>query len=218
MCIKYKTLFTNEYFTENSEVIFYDENYCGYISPMILQDIIIETDGLELLTINSNEYFNHRNLSKFNYEKHKKHDIYLLKNYELKIFIPINIVDKKHCNESTTEMTIELINENNKNYKKLKILDKEIVIKENDYTDSFEKIYDEIKDKYIIKICSYCKKSNWNPYGGSDFINQICFKNIFDEFNKIEIKNKNNVGHLIAINNNIKNVLLTEYCKEYNEK
>jgi hypothetical protein len=218
MCIKYKTIFTNEYFTENSEVVFYAENYCGYVSPMVLQDIIIETDGFEVLTINSNEYFNHQNLSKFDYEKPERRDFYLLKNYKLKTFIPINIVDKKYGNENMAEMIIEIKNYNNKNYQKIKILDREIIINENNYINSFEKIYSDIKDKYIIKICIYCRKSHWNPYGGNDFINQICFKNIFDEFNKIETKNKNSVGYLMAINNNFQNVLLTECCKEYKEK
>jgi hypothetical protein len=218
MCIKYKTLFSNEYFTEDSEVTFYDENYCGYVSPLILQDIIIEADGLEVLTINCKKYFDHKNLSKFDYEKYEKQDFYLIKNYKLKTFIPINIFAKKCGDESKTELTIELINENNKNYQKLKIFDKEVIIKENNYTNAFEKIYNDIKDKYIIKICVYCKKSNWNPYGGNDFVNQVCFKNIFEEFNKIETKDKNNVGHLMAINNNFKNVLLTEWCKEYKEK
>jgi hypothetical protein len=117
-----------------------------------------------------------------------------------------------------TEIIVELKNENKKYSQKLKIMDIEITLNEWAYANAFEKIYDQIKDKYILKICACCKKSHWNPYGGSDFLNQLCFKDSFDEYNEIEIKDKTNVGKLMAVNNNFKNVLLTDYCKEYEEK
>ena len=216
MCIKYKTVFTNKYFTENSEVSFYDEKYGNYISPMILRDIVIDTEGFEVLSIDYNEYFNHKNLCEFDYEI--MNGVHILKSYELKVFIPIKIIDKRSGNENKSEMIIDIKNDNNKKYQKLRVFDKEIVIKDYAYTNLFEKIYDDIKDKYAIKICAYCKKSFWDPYGGNNFIHQVCFKNIFDEFNKIETKNKNSVGYLMAINKNFMSVLLTECCKEYEEK
>jgi hypothetical protein len=56
---------------------------------------------------------------------------------------------------------------------------KEIIYKDYDLLDAFEILYNEINQDYLVRICAFCKKSCWNPYGGVDFLNHLCFNEFF---------------------------------------
>jgi hypothetical protein len=115
-------------------------------------------------------------------------------------------------------LIIEIDENSDRIIRNLRIFDKEIILKDFDFCGAFEYLHKEIKEKYTIKICAFCKKSSWNPYGGVDFFNHLCFNEFSEEYNKLDVRNKNNISYLM--NKNIekyKNVYLIGSCNDYEE-
>jgi hypothetical protein len=85
--------------------------------------------------------------------------------------------------------------------------------------NSFDELYKEINKKYEIKICAFCKNSCWNPYGGTDFCNHLCFKIFSNEYYKINNRSKMEIVKLMEkYTGKHENVYLINSCEEYMEK
>jgi hypothetical protein len=212
MCEKYTAFFINNYIQTETQ-IFFDRNNEIYMSPMIVNDIIIENDGFCDLIIFGIENYKKEQLKIFDYDMTENGD-YVLKNYNLKTLIPINIIDKNTANNICENIIIE----NNNGIKKIKLLDYEVIVKYNDWVEAFNDLQRKFKENYRVKICAFCKKSSWNPYGGADFFNLLCFKNFTEEYNQLNIKDKMNIGNLMNKNKGKFNfVYLISSCNEYVE-
>jgi hypothetical protein len=195
-----------------------EENNFKYTFPkIIINDVIIEIDSFEILYIDIPENYTQEQLKIFDYDI--QHKSYILTNYYFKTNIPLNIIDKKTKKLLVEYMIIEMENKNSKNTQKIRLFDKESNIYGDNFLDAFEKLYKEINKDYVIKICTYCKKSCWNPYGGSDFINQLCFNKFSEEYYKIDTKDKMNISKLMNDNDKkYKQVCMVDSCNEYVEK
>lgn len=217
MCIKYDSFFENNFIKIDSQIIM-ENNNPNYISPMNINGIMIETDGFEILSIDAQEKYSPEQLKIFDYDI--KHNLYVLKNYRLRTIIPIDIVEKNTRKIISERLSVEMDDKNNHTIRTLKIFNKETIINNFDMLEAFEKLYNEINKEYAIKICAFCKNLCWNPYGGTDFFNCLCFKEFADEYYKIDTKYKMNIVELMGKNKGKynKNVYLTNYCNEYIEK
>ena len=109
-------------------------------------------------------------------------------------------------------------NYNNETIRKLEFLDEELVVNDFDLLGAFEKLFENVKQNYMIKICAVCKKSSWHPYGAIDFFHHLCFKEFAIEYYKMCVKDKMNLMSLMDKNaGKYKNVYLTSFCNEYEE-
>ncbi|MDR0747543.1 MAG: hypothetical protein LBE89_06610 [Helicobacteraceae bacterium] len=200
----------------NTQIILGGNNP-NYLSPMCINEIIVETDFFEGLSIDLSENYTREQLEIVDYDI--KNGVYVLRNYNLETIIPIDIVDKNTGKSISKNIFIEMDNKNGEMKNKLKFIDKEIVYKNYDLLNAFERLYTEINHDYLIRICAFCKKSCWNPYGGSDFCNHLCFKEFSEEYNKIETKDKLTIAEILNKNiDKYRNVYLTYSCNEYMEK
>jgi hypothetical protein len=214
--MKYETTFENNYIKTKTEIV-YDNNDPEYFLPMTVNGIIIETDGFEALTINSSENYSKDQLKIFDYDLVK--GFYKLKNYYLKTIIPISIIEKNNGRDFLENMIVEIIDKENNTIRKIKIFDNEIVVKRSDLLEAFDELYETIKEKYIFKICVFCKKSSWNPYSGNDFYNHLCFREFAKNYYKIDRNNKIEIVKLMEENNRkYKSTYLTYFCNEYENK
>jgi hypothetical protein len=183
---------------------------------MIINDVIVETDGFEVLCIEQSENYRTDQLRIFDYDI--KHGCYILKNYNLKTAIPINILNKNTKELFSDNLFIEIDDNNRETTRKLKVFDKEIIVNGWDLVGAFHNLHQEIKQNYMVKICAFCKKSSWNPYGGIDFFNHLCFKEFAEEYYKLDIKNKETTGSLMNKNSGkYKSVYLINSCNDYLE-
>jgi hypothetical protein len=213
--MKYKTFFENSYIKTKTEMV-YDKNDREYSFPMTVNGIIIETDGFEVLTINSSENYSKDQLKIFEYDFMK--GFYKLKNYHLTAIIPINIIEYYNGKHLLENIVIEMIDKESNTTRKIKILNKEIIVKKHNLLGAFDELYENIKEKYTLKICAFCKKSSWNPYGG-DFFNHLCFKEFSEDYYKINRNNKTEIAKLMGENNGKwKSIYLTHFCNEYENR
>jgi hypothetical protein len=216
MCVKYNTIFENTYLKVDTQIIMDNDNP-NYSMPLIINGIIIETDGFEVLSIDKQEKYSNEQLEIFDYDI--ECHVYVLKNYNLHTIIPINSIEKYTGKTRAETLHVEMNNKNGHIAKTLKIPDKEIVVNNDDISGAFEKLYNEINKEYTIKICAFCKNSCWNPYGGTDFFNHLFFKEFTNEYYKINTKDKMEIVKLMEKNKDkYKNVYLTNSCNEYKEK
>jgi hypothetical protein len=214
MCIKLNSIFKNNYLEIETEIALGDNS--EYSSPMIINDVIVETDGFEVLCIEQSENYGTEQLKIFDYDI--KHGCYILKNYNLKTSVPVNIINKNTKELFSDNLFIEIDDNNGETTRKLKIFDKEIIVNGWDLVGAFNNLHREIKQNYTVKICAFCKKSSENPYGGIDFFNHLCFKEFAEENYKLDIKNKENIGGLMNKNpGEYKSVYLIDSCNDYKE-
>jgi hypothetical protein len=143
--MKYETTFENNHIKTKTEIV-YDNNDQEYFLPMIVNGIIIETDGFEALTINSSENYSKDQLKIFDYDLVK--GFYKLKNYYLKAIIPISIIEKNNGRYFFDNMIVEIIDKENNTIRKIKIFDNEIVVKRSDLLEAFDELYENINEKY----------------------------------------------------------------------
>jgi hypothetical protein len=86
MCIKYDTFFTNAYINVETQIVFGGNN-SKYVSPMVINGLIVETDGFEGLYIETFEDYTKEQLKIVDYDI--KNGLYILRNYKLETIIPI---------------------------------------------------------------------------------------------------------------------------------
>jgi hypothetical protein len=214
MCIELKSIFRNNYLKIETKIVLGDNS--KYDSPMIINGIIVETDGFETLCIEQSENYETEQLKIFDYDI--KHGDYILRNYNLRTSVPINIINKNTNEFSSDNLFIEINDDNRKTVRKLQLFDKEIIVNGWDLVGAFYNLHREIKQNYTVKMCAFCKKSCWNPYGGTDFFNHLCFKELAEEYYKLDIKNKESVGGLMNKNmGKYKSVYLINSCNDYRE-
>jgi hypothetical protein len=216
---KYKSIFSNTHISENSGIIDFDST--DYTSLITVNGIIIEVDGFEDLLIDNIEQYTEEQLNQFDYNvifqnKEKTKKLLVLRNYKLKTFVPVSIINKKTNEIGNANLIIEL--EHN---------GKELTIICSLLEEESEKVlyYDieiainniQKKSNYFIKICACCKYSFWNPYGGSAFINHLCFRKDFEKFQSIKEKGKFTVGAIMKYDEdrNFDFVYLIDSCKYY---
>jgi hypothetical protein len=208
------SIFRNNYLNIETKIVLGDNS--KYDSPMIINGVIVETDGFEVLCIELSENYGKEQLKIFDYDI--KHGGYILKNYNLRTSVPMNIRNKTTREIFSDNLFIEIDDNNRKTIRKLKLLDKEIVVNGWDLLGAFNNLHREIKQNYTVQICAFCKKSCWNPYGGTDFFNHLCFKEFMEEYYKLDIKNKENISGLMNKNTGkYKSVYLINSCNDYRE-
>jgi hypothetical protein len=214
MCIKLNSIFRNNYLKIETEIVLGDNS--KYDSPMIINGIIVETDGFEVLSIEQSENYGREQLKIFDYDI--KHGCYILKNYNLKTSVPVNMENKNTKELFFDNLFIEIDDTNGETIRKLKLFDKEIIVNGWDLVGAFNNLHREIKQNYTVKMCAFCKKSCWNPYGGIDFFNHLCFKEFAEEYYKLDIKNKETISALMnKSTGKYKNVYLINSCNDYRE-
>jgi hypothetical protein len=214
MCIKLNSVFRNNYLKIETKIVLGDNS--KYDSPMIINGVIVETDGFEVLSIEQSENYGAEQLKIFDYDI--KHGCYILKNYNLKTSVPINITNKNTKELSFDNLFVEIDDNNGETIRKLNLFDKEIIVNGWDLVGAFNNLHRKIKQNYTVKMCAFCKKSCWNPYGGIDFFNHLCFKEFEEEYYKLDIKNKEAIGCLMNKNmEKYKSVYLINSCNDYRE-
>ena len=213
MSVKYKSFFRNNYIDVETAI----DPDCS----MLVNGVLIETDGFECLSIESFKNYTKEQLKIFDCFINKYGSCMLI-NYNLKVLIPVNVVEKNTGNNFCENIIIEINNSDDNIIGKLRFLDYDTGnicdVKSWDVFSAFDKLHGKIKQNFIVKICAFCKKSSYNPYGGIDFFSHLCFNECAEEFCKLDLKNKFTIGPLM--NNNkgkFKNVSLTSSCNEYME-
>jgi hypothetical protein len=240
--MKYKTIFSNLKGTVNTETgteidteidAEPDAEFEGYFYPMIIDGVIIETDGFEALTIDRPEKYSKNQLDRFDYDtiypcEDKEEKLLVLKNYQLKTFIPIRVLETGSNKKMTAEIQITMNHEGGEEEGKGKgvkrtcsLLGKTINLGTNfgdpDLEEAFAQLQKQLAGQYCMETCSNCRNSFWNPYGGSDFFNHLCFKSESKAFQAIANKGKESVIDFIKYDNeqNWRTVRLTDYCNEF---
>lgn len=217
--MKYKAIFSNRHGEINIEVEDLIESSLDYCLPIIIDGVTIETDGFEELSIDNPEQYSENQLTRFEYDiqypyKDKEKKLFVLKNYQLKTFVPIRIREVKSEKRIETEIQITMTR-NEKNMKrKCSLLG---FTSENfDMEVAFGELQSQLTG-YYMETCSNCKNSFWNMYGGSEFFNQLCFKKEAEAFQAIQDKDKMTVVHFMKFddNKNFENVRLTDYCESF---
>ncbi|MDR2920355.1 MAG: DUF6304 family protein [Tannerella sp.] len=218
--MKYKAIFSNLNGTINTEVEDLIESSSDYFYPIIIDGVIIETDGFEELSIDNPEQYSENQLTRFDYDiqypyKDKAKKLLVLKNYQLKTLIPIHILEIKSGKRIETEIQITMTRNEKSVKRACSLLG---VISENfDMEVAFGEVQSKLAACYRMETCSNCKNSFWNPYGGSDFFNQLCFKKEAKAFQAIQDKDKMAVVHFMKYDDdkNFQNVRLTDYCEKF---
>ena len=217
--MKYRTIFSNLHGNINTEIDNDDDmSECFY--PMLVNGVEIETDGFEGLSIENPEQYPENKLAQFDYDikypyKDKEKKLLVLKNYQLKAFIPIQVLEKESGKRMKVDMEITMTYDGN-NFKRICSL----LGKNSDYSDmevAFRELQTQLKNDYSMEICSNCKNSSWHPYGGNEFFNHLCFEKESIAFQFIENKTKTSVGGFMKYGNdeNWELVQLTDYCDKF---
>ena len=110
----YKSIFSNAYITVNTEIVDFDVDGSNYISPIVVNGVIMETDGFECLTIDPPKRYSEEQLKQFDYDivypyGDKTKEVFMLKNYRLKTFIPVSVLNKDINKWETANLVIEMI-------------------------------------------------------------------------------------------------------------
>ena len=218
--MKYRTIFSNTYGNINTYIDDSDDlSECLY--PMLIDGVEIETDGFEALSIENPEQYPENKLAQlFDYDikypyKDKEKKLLVLKNYQLNVFIPIQVLERESRKRMKVDMEITMSYDGN-NFKRICSL----LGQSSEYPDmevAFRELQTQLKHRYSMEICSNCKNSSWHPYGGYEFFNHLCFEKESIAFQSIENKDKMSVGGFMKYNNN-KNfelVQLTDYCNKF---
>jgi hypothetical protein len=214
MSIELNSIFRNNYLKIGTKIVLGDNS--KYDSPMIIDGVIVETDGFEVLYIEVSENYETERLKIFDYDI--RNGYYILKNYNLITSVPMNIKNRTTSGMFSDNLFIEIDDNNGKTIRKLKLFDIEITVNGWDLVGAFYNLHREIKQNYTVQMCAFCKKSCWNPYGGIDFFNHLCFKEFAEEYYKLDIKNKENISGLMNKNTGkYKSVYLINSCNDYRE-
>jgi hypothetical protein len=215
---KIKAVFSND-FTSHTGIIDFDSS--EYLSPMVINGVIIETDGFEALSIDNTEQYSEEQLKQFDYDiifpyKDKTKKLFVLKNYNLQTYIPVSITKKETNKSETAELIIEMIHNGKNLTLSCSLLEEK---SENFDSENLEIALNNLQEKsnYFINICACCKNSNWNPYGGMVFLNQLCFRNDSEKFQNMKLKTKYTVASIMKddADRNFDLVWLTDNCKYY---
>ena len=216
MCVKYNTVFTNDKIKTNTQITM-GPHTLDCLSPMIVNGIVIDTEGFECLSIDKPETYSEDALSIFDFDINK-YGSYILKNYHARTEIPVEIIEKRTGKESMESIIIEMDNKDNETMQTLKIFDKEITVHDFYLEDAFCTLYEEAHEEYSIKICAFCKNFFGAAFGGLDFCNQLCFEKISGEYRKIEKKTKYAILELMDKHpGKCRGVYLTYSCNNYRE-
>jgi hypothetical protein len=215
---EYKAFFVNNHFKAEAKIVLFDDVTENYMMPMFINGIKIETNGFDMLTVLKSENYSKEQLKLFDYEISRYGD-YILKNFNLKTIIPVNIIEKNSGNKNSEKIIIEIENYDEV-VKKLRLFDTEIFII-NDCTEldclvgAFEELYDKIKNDYTIEICVFCKNSGYNPCsGGVEYYNHVCYKEFTENYSKLDNKDKLNIEPLVTKK---ALVCLTDSCNKFVE-
>jgi len=227
--MKYKAIFSNSKGTVETEIS--EETLLEtseYFYPMIINGVNIETDGFESLTIDNPEQYSENQLTQFEYDitypyKDKEKKLLVLKNYQLKAFIPIHVREIKSGERIEAEMQIKIYqNGNTVVLKTCSLLgkDSDKFDWKFDWEIGFQEVQDKLADCYCMETCSNCKNSWWNPYGGNEFFNQLCFVIDAEAFQAIKDKNKDSISRFMKYKkydnyDNFQRVQLTDYCDKF---
>ena len=97
-----------------------------------------------------------------------------MKYYRLDTFIPVFVRNLKSEERMKTDLCIEM-EHNEKSVKRTyRLLGGESSV--FDMEAAFVEIQVQLKGSYCMETCSNCRNSFWNPYGGCEFFNQLCFR------------------------------------------
>ena len=218
--MKYVSFFTNSRGIVCKGFIEYLDTDSEYIFPLYLNEIIIETDGFELLTIDNPQQYSTKQLNQFDYEirypfNDQTKELLVLTNYKLETFIPIFVLEVSTAKiiEAELKITLNHCGENEK--RECALLGR--ISSNSDLEAAFHEIQSELSPSYIMRTCSNCKNSTFNPYGGNEFFNQLCFVKEAKEFQKIESKAKMSIVEFMKFENerNFDSVLLTHTCEKF---
>jgi hypothetical protein len=212
----FKAVFTNLYINVNTELIDYTVSSPAF-SPMVINGVLIDIDGFEDLTIENIEQYNNEQLKQFDYNviypyKDKNKKLIVLKNYMLKAFIPINIINKTNGIRTLSELILEMNDKDGKINYTISLEDEKT--NDVDIENIFNKFKEQLSEKYIMEICGTCKYNTENPYGGVFLFNQLCFKKYGGEYFKMGIMNKTKFASLLD-DKKWETVYLTDSCNEY---
>jgi len=223
--MKYKAIFSDSKGIESTEIdTKFDD---AYFYPMKINGIVVETDGFEVLTIDNPEQYSENQLARFDYDikypyKDKEKKLLVLKNYQLKTFIPILVLEIKSGKEITAEIQIIMNHNGGESVERRcsllgKIFDLGMTLRGFGLDYAFEELQKQLAGHYCMETCANCKKSFGNPYGGNEFFNHLCFKSEAEAFQAIVNKDKRSVGNFMKYDNdkNFQLVQLTDYCDKF---
>jgi hypothetical protein len=223
--MKYKATFSNSKGTVETEIS--EESFLKtseYFCPMIINGVTIETDGFDSLSIDNPEQYSENQLTQFEYDitypyKDKEKKLLVLKNYQLKAFIPIHVREIKSGERIETEMQITMQHNGGKNIKRTCSLLGE-TSEQVDMEVALGEVQAQLAECYCMEICTKYKNSWWNPYGGNEFFNQLCFVSETEAFQAIKDKHKSSVADFMKYKkydnyDNFQRVLLTDYCDKF---
>jgi hypothetical protein len=218
--LSFKAIFSNLKGIKNFEV----DSYSGhYFNPIEVNEVTLEIDGFEALTIDNPEQYSEVQLAQFDYynsypyEEMDKKELVLI-NYKLESFIPIHVLKIESGEIFITEFQIILVWNEKLAKRSCVILGK--CSKNLDLGCAFIEIQEQLKEEYYLMTCSNCKNYCWHPDVGFDFYNQLCFKSKTEEFQAIKDKNKMSIAELMNSGNKNDNQLvhLTDYCDSFDPK
>lgn len=218
--MKYKAIFSNREGAVNAMVEDLTDVSSVYCFPLTIDEVVIETDGFEELSIAESEKYAKDQLARFDYHicypyKDKNRQLLVLEDYRLDTFIPIFVRETESGKRREAVLCVEMIH-NGKDLKRTcrlfgaasSVFDMESALVE---------IQEQLKDSYCMETCSNCRNSFWNPYGGNEFFNQLCFRSEAEAFQAIEEKDKMSIVRFMKYDNdrNFQNVQLTAFCDEF---
>lgn len=221
--IKYKTVFSNRKGIVNTELEDLTKNSSEFFFPITIDGVTIETDGFDGLSIDKPEQYSENQLSRFDYNvnypyKDKSKKLLVLTNYHLETLIPIFIREIKSGKRRKVDIHIEMEHDGKRVTRRCCLLDKE---SENfDMECAFVEMQEQLKEYCQMEICSNCRNSFWNPYGGNEFFNQLCFKSESEKFQSLKDKDRMTVMHFMKFgeDKNFENVQLTDFCKAFEHR
>jgi hypothetical protein len=212
----YKAVFTNKSGRVDTEVFEADIS-AKEMLPFVAYGVTVDTDGFECLAVNAEQY-SERQLAYFDYEHSRRQNLLLLQNYTLETAVPVCVFDRNASRRSNEILTITMTRgetaQTSWHYELLGTVYQNAAF--DDMQNCLLKLQEKLDSAMLIEICACCKKSHWNPYGGSDFFNQVCLKSAAEEYFALENKDdKKSLGHFMMTHPNFERTWLVNHCEEF---
>ncbi|MEO0472023.1 MAG: hypothetical protein AAF206_20515 [Bacteroidota bacterium] len=182
--------------------------------------VVLTTDFLELLTIESPHKYTAEQLAVFDYveSEHRLEESgannLLLQQYALTIDVPVSVLDKQTAERRQQNLQITISHDQqglNHRYALLSV-HAERDISEIDL--ALEEMWVKLEERYEVCLCAFCQNMCWNPYGGMPLMNQLCFKASQEAFGAVKQKDKASISRLVQ-EENPQAVYLIDSCEDF---
>jgi hypothetical protein len=171
-----------------------------------IDGVVFSGSEFDDLSVDNKSKYTDKQLARFTFLKTPIYQtdrfIETLCNCQIEIVVPQVIIDKFNDIQFYSDLKIEISLGNVRNetpgtrieYEKvtlsLSIADKVFTDTSDYFGSSFDKIHDQIRDKYQLKNCYGCMYGDYSVYGQGVFGTMLCFRNQKAEYSKVTNKDE----------------------------